>query len=66
MAKKPAKKSPKAMNRKQMKKTTGGIFVPPGSVQVAVGDVNGDLNGGFKAKLNGDGKPAQGSFTGGV
>jgi len=38
MAKKPAKKSAKAMGKKQMKKTKGGAG---GGVWVASGDVNG-------------------------
>lgn len=43
MPKKPAKKSPKPMGRKQMKKTKGGSFPGfGGGVRVAVGDVNGD------------------------
>jgi len=71
MAKKPAKKSAKTMNKKQMTKTTGGFFAYTGGVTVAAGDVNGDVNGSIsgnltKSTLNGDGKVAPGSFTGGV
>ena len=49
MAKKTTLKNAKTMNRKQMKKTTGGAYV--GGVSIAVGDINGDNTAAFKPTL---------------